>query len=30
MRILLGLLNRLFVKKYGSSIFESATPGRKQ
>ena len=25
MRILLGLLHRLFLKKYGSSIFESAT-----
>ncbi|MHC4117718.1 MAG: response regulator [Planctomycetota bacterium] len=28
MRILLGLLNRLFIKKYGSSIFESPTTGR--
>ncbi len=27
MHILLGLLNRLFMKKYGSSIFESATAG---
>ena len=30
MRILLGLLNRLFVKKYGSSIFESTTSGRQK
>jgi len=30
MRILLGLLNRLFVKKYGSSIFDSAPAGRQE
>ena len=30
MCILLGLLNRLFVKKYGSSIFESSTAHRRE
>lgn len=30
MCILLGLLNRLFIKKYGSSIFESSTAHRLQ
>jgi DNA-binding NtrC family response regulator len=30
MHILLGLLNRLFLKKYGSSIFESSAGRRRQ